>query len=470
MQDRAHYDLLVIGSGPGGQKAAIQGGKAGARVGVIERRRDVGGYCVHSATIPSKTLRETTLALDVFRARSGGLFDLELAEGTRVASLLDRLERVTSGHVGFISEQLQRNGINVIGGQARFVSPHEVEVVTIEGTKKVYTADNIIIATGSRPRCPDNFAIDHEHVVDSDSVLSLAYLPRSMVVLGAGVIGSEYASIFSALGVEVMLVDRRDRPVAFLDKDLTDGFQRAFTRRGGAYIPGVVPTKVDFDGVEARVVLDNGEEIHAEKVLCSLGRVPNLERLQLQNAGLSANSRGILEVDSSLRSAVSHIYGVGDVIGPPSLASWAMEQGRRAARNALGLSTTSHVGCSPAGIYTIPEMAMVGQTEEQVREEYSAAMVGMAHYAELSRGHIAGVTDGLLKLITDPKGERILGVHILGEGATELIHVGQMAMLMEASPDVFVENTFNFPTFAEGYRVAALDIVGQMAKARRSAA
>lgn len=470
MSDKKHYDLLVIGSGPGGQKAAIQGAKAGASVAVVEKRRDVGGYCVHSATIPSKTLRETTLALDVFRARSGGLFDLELAEGTRVASLLDRLERVTEGHVDFISEQLQRNDVEVIGGKAHFISPHEVEVVTVDGSQRILSADRIVIATGSRPRSPKNFAIDHEHIVDSDSILSLTYLPQSLIVLGAGVIGSEYASIFSSLGVEVILVDRRERPVAFMDHDLTDGFQRAFARKGGMYLSGVVPESVEFDGVEAKVHLSSGDFIRAEKVLCSLGRVPNLETLNLEKAGLSANDRGILEVDETLCTKVRHIYGVGDVIGPPSLASWAMEQGRRAARNALGLPATSHVGPSPAGIYTIPEMAMVGQTEAEVRREYGSALVGMAHYAELSRGHIAGVMDGLLKLVADPRGERILGIHILGEGATELIHVGQMGLLMDASPDVFVDNTFNFPTFAEGYRVAALDIVGQLAKASRDAA
>ena len=470
MSAQTQFDLVVLGSGPGGQKAAIQAAKAGARVAVVEQKRDVGGHCVHSATIPSKTLRETTLALDVFRSRSGELFELDIPEGTRVESLLQRLDCVTQGHVDFISNQLERNGVEIIGGRARFASPHVIEVESVRGPLRRVEAEYVIVATGSRPRQPNNIAIDHEHILDSDSVLSLTYLPRSLVVLGAGVIGSEYASIFSSLGVEVILIDRRDRPVAFLDRDLTDGFEQAFKRRGGVYIPGTLPESVEFDGIEVCVRLNEGNTLRAEKVLCSLGRIPNLEALQLEKAGLSANARGILEVDGALRTSVPHIFGVGDVIGPPSLASWAMEQGRRAARNALGLDTSSHTGPSPAGIYTIPEMAMVGMTEEEVRKEHGDATVGVARYSELSRGHIAGVTDGLLKIVADPSGERVLGVHILGEGATELIHVGQMALLMNASPSVFVENTFNFPTFAEGYRVAALSIAGQKRGTKLSAA
>lgn len=462
------YDLVVIGSGPGGQKAAIQASKAGARVAVVERAKAVGGHCVHSGTIPSKTFRETTLAFDLFRARSGGLFGLHLPQGTKVESLMQRLDSVVSGHVSYISEQLARNGVEVHHGEARFFGPHEVGVRSVDGTQNVLRGDQVLIATGSRPWHPPEVPVDHEHILDSDSILSITYLPRSLVVLGGGVIGSEYASIFSALGVEVTLVDACERPLDFLEPDLATGFLRAFRDRGGRFLPNVKPTGVRFDGIHVQVSLSDGFQAEAEKVLCAMGRLPNLEDLGLEHAGLELDGAGHLPVDAAQRTKVPHIFAAGDVAGSPSLASWAMEEGRRAARNALGLGAPAESGPTPCGIYTIPEMATVGLTEEQARKTYGSAIVGLAHYREIARGHVAGVTDGLLKMITDPAGQKVVGVHILGEGATELIHVGQMGLLMGATPDVFVENTFNFPTFAEAYRVAALSVVGQRARIQES--
>ena len=464
------FDFVIIGSGPAGQKAALQARQAGASVVVIERERTVGGHCVHYGTIPSKTLRETTLALDSFRARGGRVFDLQVPEGTKVESLMTRLERVIGAHVHYISDQLGRTGIQVIAGRAQFLSPKEIEVVSVTRERTVVTGKNIVVATGSRPRQPTNVPVDHEHILDSDSILSITYLPRSITILGAGVIASEYASIFAALGVEVTMVDRRDRPLGFLDRDLTDAFEASFRRRGGVYFPCESVNEVTFDGLMTHTYLESGKILKSEKLLCALGRVANLEDLHLENAGLEATARGLLKVDQSLRTSVPHIYAVGDVIGPPSLASSAMEQGRRAACHALGLPAPSTMNLVPAGIYTIPEMSAVGLTEEEAVEKYGGVMTGFAHYEEIARGHVAGVTDGLLKLVCDAAGERVLGIHIVGEGATELIHVGQMGLLMGANIDTFVENTFNFPTFAECYRVAALNIVEKRTQKRATKA
>ncbi len=469
MSPENHFDMVVIGSGPAGQKAAIQGSKANKKVLVIEKETAVGGHCVHYGTIPSKTLRETTVALEGFRTRAAGAFDLSIPEGTKVTSLMTRLQQVVRGHEEYIGDQLERNGIEVRKGRARFVSDHKIEVQSVSRTQNslVY-GEVIIVATGSSPRRPDNVPIDHEHILDSDSLLSLNYLPRSLTVLGAGVIASEYASIFASLGTKVTMIDNRDRPVGFLDSDLTDRFEAAFRRKGGLYLPKEKIESVEFDGMMTKTYLGGGKVIESEKLLCALGRLANIRGLNLEGIGIEPTSRGLLPVDENLRTSIPHIYGVGDVIGPPSLASSAMEQGRRAACHALGLPTPGNLDTIPSGIYTIPEMSSVGLTEAQAIEKYGDAVVGRAKFEEIARGHVSGVTDGLLKLVSDPEGRRVLGIHIVGESATELIHVGQMAILTKADISVFIDNTFNFPTFAECYRVAALDVVGQVEERREA--
>jgi NAD(P) transhydrogenase len=452
------FDVVVIGSGPAGQKAAIQAAKAGVRALVIEEGARPGGACVHRGTIPSKTLRETAVALGLVRRRSGGVLDVTVPEDLKLASLMTRLDLVVAAHQRFIADQLERNGIALWHGRARFASPTQVEVRGVDGSVRVATGKVIVIATGSRPRNPDDVPIDHDNILDSDSILSLSYLPGSLAVIGSGVIGTEYACTFAALGVRVTMIDRSPRPLAFLDEELTAEVTRSFDRQGGTYLGGRAATSIAWDGESCVTTLDNGEVIRSDKLLYCLGRVANIETLALGAAGLAANARGLLEVDARYRTAVPNIYAVGDVIGPPSLAATAMEQGRRAICDALGIVLPASSNLVPAGVYAIPELAMIGLTEAQVVAKYGSAVVGRARFDELARGQIAAIEDGLLKLVCDPAGRRVLGVHIAGEGAAELVHVGQIAMIAGWEVDAFVDNIFNFPTLGEAYRVAALDV------------
>ena len=452
------FDVVVIGSGPAGQKAAIQARKSGRRVVVIDQERGVGGMCVQRGTIPSKTLRETALSLARLR-RGAELFDLTLRPDLEVSSLMSRLDEVVKANSAYLGRQLERNGIHLRHGRARFVDAHTVEVLAVDGRRSRVSADIVMIATGSRPRTPPEIPVDHENILDSDSILSMLYLPASLTVLGGGVIACEYASIFAHLGVKVTMIDRTPRPLAFVDAELTGKFVQAFERNGGRYLGGQTIGGVEWDGV-ARVItrLGSGETIESDKMLVALGRVAAVDGLELAVAGLAPTARGLLAVDEHCRTSVPHIYAIGDVIGPPSLAATAMEQGRRAARHALGLGPGISTEGSPIGIYTIPEMASVGLGAEEAEKRTPGVIIGRARFDEVARGQISGIQDGLLKLVTDPAGRKVLGVHIVGEGATELIHVGQMAMLGGADVDSFVENIFNFPTLAEAYRVAALDV------------
>ena len=465
MSEPERWDIVVIGSGPAGQKAAIQGAKAGRKVLVVEQDSSVGGACVHHGTIPSKTLRETAVALTGLRRRSGHVFEVTLREDLRIASLLARVDQVIVAHERFLVRQLERNGVELWHGRARFASPRELEVEGVDRRVRRARGDVFVIATGSRPRTPPEVPIDHEHVLDSDSILSMRYLPASLTVIGAGVIASEYASVFSALGVKVTMIDRGARPLGFLDPEIVDRFLQAYRRTGGQFLAGRSATSVIWDGLSTvQTTLDDGSVVESEKLLYALGRVANVEQLRLDAAGLATTPRGLLAVDEHLRTSQPHIYAVGDVIGPPSLASSSMEQGRRAICHALELPVGGAAELIPVGVYTIPEMSSVGLTEEQVIERFGRAIVGRARFDELARGQIAAIEDGMLKLVAGPDGRRLLGVQIVGEGASELIHLGQMALASGASVDMFVDSIFNFPTLAEAYRVAALDIAGRRAR------
>jgi NAD(P) transhydrogenase len=456
------YDVVVIGSGPSGQKAAIQGAKLGQRVLVIEQDVRVGGACVHYGTIPSKTLRESAQSMVSFKQRCAEFFAVQMRQDLEVAHLMSRVQRVVHAHERYMDEQLQRNNVTEWHGRARFVSPHVLEVLAPDGSQRHASGDIIVIATGSRPRTPPEVPVDHEHILDSDSMLSLLYLPASLTVLGSGVIACEYASIFVALGVRVTIIDRYERPLGFLDAELTQRFVRSFEDRGGRFLGQQQVLNVAWDGLSTVVTtMASGSTICSEKLLCALGRVANIAGLNIAAAGLACAPSGLLEVDAHCRTVVPHIYAVGDIIGPPALASCAMEQGRRAIRHALGLEVGHPPELIPMGLYTIPEMASVGLNEVEARQRYGSALVGRARFDELARGQIAGITDGLLKLVADAQGQRLLGVQIIGEGATELIHVGQMGLLAYCDVDTFVDHIFNFPTLAEAYRVAALHIAQQ---------
>lgn len=460
-EEPAPFDLVVIGSGPGGQKAAIQGAKAGRRVLLVERDAQLGGACVHRGTIPSKTMHEMARRIATFKELAPALCGAEVRGDLEVATLLSRLDGVIRSHVACMDGQIQRNGVELWHGRAAFADPHVVEVLGVDRTRRCARGDVILVATGSRPRAPEGIPVDHAHVLDSDSILSLTYLPESLTVLGAGVIAAEYATIFALLGVRVVMVDRGERPLAFVDPELTARLLQVFERNGGRFLGGRAVSEVVWDGAGAvDTRLTCGESIRSEKVLVALGRVPNLEGLRLENAGLAPGPRGLLEVDGDGRTSVPHIYAAGDVVGPPALASVSMEQGRRAVRHALGLDPGARPTTVPVGIYTHPELAAVGLTEAQAREQ-GECLVGRASFHELARGQISDLGDGLLKLVADAGGRRILGVHIAGESAAELVHIGQMAILGGMEVDDLIRNTFNFPTLAEAYRVAAFDVVRQ---------
>lgn len=457
------FDLVVIGSGPGGQKAAIQGAKAGLRVAIVEWERKVGGACVYTGTIPSKTLREAALTLLAVK-RNAHFLECRMSEQLEVASLMNRLDEVLGAHARLIRSFFESNGVSVVHGRGKLIDPHAVEVESVDGSRRHLRADFIVLATGSRPRNPPEVHVDHEAILDSDSVLSMLYLPKSLTVLGGGVIATEYATIFSLLGVEVTMIDRHPKPLGFVDPEMVDRFLEHFTAHGGRWLGECDVRSVEVGRLgEVAATLASGEPIVSEKMLCALGRAPNVERLGLENAGVQQGKYGVVSVDQHYRTNISNIFAVGDLIGPPALGSTSMEQGRRAVCHALGMDPGPPFEWVPIGIYSVPEIASVGLTEAQVRERMGGAIVGRADFGEVARAHIAGHQSGLLKLITGPDGGKLLGVHIIGEGATDLIHIGEMALLNGNDASIFLENILNFPTFSEAYRIAALNLHNQVA-------
>jgi len=457
-------DVAILGSGPGGHSAAIEAARAGARVILIERDSRIGGECVHRGTIPSKTLHERAQAI----LRSGGV---PAGERVPIDALMRRKDEVVAQNEELVAAQVDSAGAEVLFGHGRFVAPRVLEVRSPGKPSLRIEAKHVVIATGSRPRKPLDLPIDHEHVLDSDSVLAMNWLPASITVFGGGVIASEFASIFAALGCRVSWIDRSARPLGFLDAEIVDCFLSNFVQSGGTWHGGRQVASVRWDGL-SRVItqLDDGTTIESEQGLVALGRVANVERLGLAAAGLATNARGNIEVDAQLRTQVDGIYAVGDVIGPPALAASSMEQGRRAVRHMLGLPTASNVDATPSGIYALPEMACVGIDEAAAKARLGSAVVGVANFRDLARGRINGVRDGKLKLVADPLGRKLLGAQIVGEGATELVHVAQMALVGGLDVDAFVENVFNFPTFAEAYRSAALAILAARPASLRASA
>ena len=454
-----YCDFLVIGSGPAGQKAAIQGAKAGKSVILVEREPSVGGMCVHKGTIPSKALRES--AIKHHRARE--LLNVE--NPTELKPLMNMVDSIIHAHDTYISKQLERNGIRCLRGQGVFPECQFNELTEPGGGKMMINAEHVFIATGSTPRKPHNIDIDHESVVDSDSFLSMNYLPKSLIVLGGGVIACEYASVFANLGCEVTLIDRFALPLGFLDQDLPQRFLKVFEQNGGVFVGNSHVKSAASDGISgAEVVLEDGSVMRAEKVLVAQGRVSALKGLNLEITGIEVSDLGLINANENCQTTVPHIYAVGDVIGPPSLASSAMEQGRKAACHALGKPRDELLSKNiPVGIYAIPEMASVGMTEAEATERFGTPLIGRAEFNEVARGLISGSEEGMLKMIADAQGDKLVGMHIVGEGATELIHMAQLALANKATVSSFVEQIFNFPTLAEGYRVAALHIQSQLA-------
>jgi len=455
-----NFDVVVVGSGPAGQNAALEAAEHDARVLIVEQEPQVGGACVQYGTIPSKTLRETALTLTAFQRRSGDVYKISRDAELSICSLMKRLNEVIQAHQETTRRFLEQANIERAYGRAAFLSPNEISISTVKGEREVVLAEKVIIATGSRPRNPPNVAVDHENILDSDSLLSMTYLPRSIVILGGGVIACEYASTFASLGVKVIMLDKASMPLGFLDPELVDFFLQQLTANGGEFRGQCEITSVDWDGISSVVTtMKSGELIRADKAFVALGRVANLDTLAIDKAGLQVSDRGLLVVNEFCQTNIPHIYAAGDTIGPPALASASMEQGRRAACHALSGGMHSGLGSLPAGIYTIPEMATVGLTEQQAVQKIGRPMIARVRFDQIARAHIMASTSGLLKLVADERGDKLLGVQIAGDGAIELVHLGQMAIIGKMSVDTFANATFNFPTMAEAYRIAALEII-----------
>ena len=463
------YDLLVIGSGPAGRRAAIQAAKLNKRVIVVERGRRVGGVSVHTGTIPSKTLRETVLNLSGWREREFYGRAYRAKQDITAEDLGKRLQITLDHEVEVLEHQFARNNVDTVMGSARFLSPNSVAVDTDEGSR-IIAADKILLAVGTTPYRPAHIGFDGVNVLDSDEILDITRIPRQLVVVGASVIGVEYASIFSALDVKVTLVDPNSGLLPFLDRELSEEFTHDLRDRGVALRFGSKVLSADSVGPEdCRVVLADGRELRADMVLFSAGREGAIKGLDLEAAGLSADERGRLVVDkATCQTAVPHIYAAGDIIGFPSLASTSMEQGRIAACHAFNEPAHAPPEFFPYGIYSVPEISTIGMSEEQIRERGIPYEAGVARFRETSRGHIMGIESGFLKMLFALETRRLLGIHIMGEGATELIHIGQAVLNLEGTLDYFVENTFNYPTLAEAYKVAALDAWNRMPKAQSS--
>jgi NAD(P) transhydrogenase len=450
-------DLLVIGSGPSGQKAAIQASKLGKRVAVAERRERLGGVSIHTGTIPSKTLREAVL--EVLAQRPLDVLDptrVEESEQRTLEQLMDRTARVVAAETAVVREQFRRNRVGLLPGQARF---QDANTVRIEDSDEPIRARRIIIASGTRPARPSSVEFDDRTVIDSDGLLKLDHrVPRTMTVVGAGVIGVEYASMFGALGTKVTVVDKRDRVLPFLDGEIGEAFQYLLRRMNVTFRmrESVAAVELDSDVRGPKVRLESGKELISETVLYATGRQGDTEALELENTGLEADSRGRIAVDENHQTTVPHIFAVGDVSGG-GLAATAMEQGRIAALHAFGEPIETLPELVPTGVYAIPEIAMVGQTEEQLTDAAIPYVIGVARWSELARGLMTGDEDGMLKLLVSPTNRQLLGVHVIGTGATDLVHIGQAVMGGDSTIDFLVTAVFNYPTFAESYKVAALD-------------
>jgi NAD(P) transhydrogenase len=468
-QLREPYDLIVIGSGPAGRRAAIQAAKLNRKVLVVERGRRVGGVSVHTGTIPSKTLRETVLNLSGWRERGFYGRAYRAKADITAADLKKRLHITLDHEVDVLEHQFARNNVETLRGAAKFVDPNIIEVACDDGETAICTADRFIIAAGTRPYRPPHIHFDGKTILDSDEILDLARIPRQLVVIGASVIGVEYASIFSALDVKVTVLDPGEGLLPFIDRELADEFVHDLRDRGVALRFGCKIAAAAPDGEGCLIEFDDGRQLRADMVLFAAGRVGAGDSLGLAEAGLTCDERGRLTVDkATFQTAVPHIYAVGDIIGFPSLASTSMEQGRIAACHAFGEPAHAPPEFFPYGIYSVPEISIVGMTEEQVRERGIPYECGIARFRETSRGQIMGLASGFMKMIFSLETRRLLGVHIVGEGATELIHIGQAVLNLEGTLDYFVENTFNYPTLAEAYKVAALDAWNRMPKQQAS--
>jgi NAD(P) transhydrogenase len=458
----ARYDLLVIGTGPAGQKAAVQAAKLGKKVGIIERKRVVGGVCINTGTIPSKSLREAVLYLSGFRQRSLYGAGYRLKKTITIEDLAFRANHVIQNEIRIVENQMARNRVDMIYGTASFTAPHRLRIQRADGSVE-HEADFIVIAVGTEPARPADIPFDRESIIDTDGLLTLKHIPKSIVIVGGGVIGTEYASILAALEVPVTLIDKRPRLLEFVDTEIIETLQQQMKDIGVTLCHNeeAVAIKKQADG-QIHVRLQRAEPIETTTLMYAIGRIGATKDLHLEAVGLKADGRGRLTVNEHFQTAVPHIYAAGDVIGFPALASTSMQQGRHASCHAFGQPDRTDTELLPYGIYAIPEISMVGRNEEELAKADIPYGVGIARYREIARGQLIGDETGLLKLLFHRRTRQLLGVHAIGEGATELIHIGQAVMAYHGQINYFIDTVFNYPTLAECYKVAALDGINRL--------
>jgi NAD(P) transhydrogenase len=458
------FDMIVVGSGPAGQRAAIQGAKSGKRIAVVERREVVGGACVNTGTIPSKTMREAVMHFSGYKYQNIYGANYRVKEKISMADLVFRVQHVIKTEVDVSHSQLTRNNVETLWGQASFVDPHTIRVESSKQTAE-YQAETFIIATGTKPACSSKVPFNDRNILNSDQVLDLKEIPKTFIVVGGGVIGVEYACMFAALGVRVILIERRPRLLEFADGEIVEALcYHLRDRRVTLRLNEEVSSVEDLENGQVVANLASNKKIVGDALLYAVGRQGNVDHLNLAAAGLDADDRGRIAVDQDYRTKVPHIFAAGDVIGFPSLASVSREQGRIAAAKAYNLPVHSNPETYPYGIYTIPEISFIGKTEEALTDADVPYEVGVAYYREIARGQIRGDTTGRLKLIFHRETREILGIHIIGEGASELLHIGQAVMVLKGTVDYFVDTVFNYPTLAECYKAAAFNGLNRLGK------
>jgi NAD(P) transhydrogenase len=457
------YDLIVIGSGPAGQRAAIQAAKAGKRVALIEKREVIGGACINTGTIPSKTMREAVLHLSGYLYQNIYGINYRVKEKISMADLSFRVQHVIKTEVDVTQAQLSRNNIEMIMGEASFLSPTRIQVTNSRGRSEIDAA-NIIIGTGTKPAVSKLVPINGRTIINSDQILSIPEIPRTLIVVGGGVIGVEYTCMFATLGVRVILIEKRPRLLEFADSEMVEALSYHLRDSRVTMRLNEEVESVEESGTGVVANLQSKKKISGDALLYAVGRSGNVDELNLQAAGIEADSRGRIPVDKDFRTKQPNIFAVGDVIGFPSLASVSMEQGRIAAGNVCGIPLHSNPNYYPYGIYTIPEISFIGKTEEQLTDEGVPYEVGVAYYREIARGQIRGDTTGRLKLIFHRETRLLLGVHIIGEGASELLHIGQAVLILGGTMEYFVDTVFNYPTLAECYKAAAFNGLNKLSR------
>jgi NAD(P) transhydrogenase len=460
------YDLLVIGCGPAGQRAAVQASKLKKRVAIVDKSDVVGGVCVNGGTLPTKSFREAVLFLSGYRQRHIYGAGYQVKSDIEMGDLTFRCDRLMQIEIEVIKNQLTRNNIEFIHGNARFADPHTLEIAVAEGEALRKSAEKILIAVGAHPVRPAKFHFDGKYVFDSENILKIPELPRSMVIVGSGVRGTEYGSVFSALGVHVTLVDKLKKPLSFLDHDLIESLHYQLRGAGITLRFGEEVVSCAANGGHVVVALKGGKEIVADCALVSVGRQSSTDGLGLEKLGIEATVRGKITVNEDQQTKVPHVYAAGDVTGFPALASAAALQGRRAAAHAFGDAAIGHDYPFPYGICSIPEISYVGMSEKEATQQEIPYEVGIARYREITRGHILGDENGLLKIVFNKETAKLLGVHIIGEQATELVHIGQAVLALDGDLNYLANAVFNYPTLAECYKVAALDGLNRLKRAR----